>query len=74
MVLVVLPLILLFGLLGAPGKRRRLVHAVRDRAFYLARLAFGILIGFKFQLFLLVLRMLLIGLIPLVSWSSGFLS
>ena len=37
---------------GALGKRRRLVHAVRDRAFYQVRLAFGVLIGFRFQLLL----------------------
>ena len=74
MVLVVLLLIHLFGrlvlLVKGVGWFMRFVTVL----FYLVRLAFGILIGFKFQLFLLVLRMLLIGFIPLVSWLSGFLS
>ena len=48
---------------GALHKRRRLVHAVRDRAFLPAPR-----IGFKFLLLPFVLRMLLFGLIP---WSLG---
>ena len=74
MVLVVLLLILWFGLLvlfvKGVGWFMRFVTVL----FYLAHLAFGILIGFRFQLSLLVLRMLLVGLTPLVSWLSGFLS
>ena len=35
---------------GALPKRRRLVHAVRDRAFCLGRLVFGFRNGFKFLL------------------------
>ena len=59
---------------GALRKRRRLVHAVRDRAFfYPVHLAFGILNGFRFQLQLFVLGMLLFGLTLLGFWSSGFL-
>ena len=60
---------------GILHKRRRLVHAVRDRAFFcLGHLVFGILSGFRFQLLLSVLRILLFGLTLLVFWSSGSLS
>ena len=51
---------------GALRKRRRLVHAVRDRAFFPD--------GFRFQQLPSVLRIWLFGLIPLVFWLSGFLS
>ena len=56
---------------GALPKRRRLVHAVRDRGFCLGRLVFGIRNGLMFLHLPSVLRILLIGPIPLVSWSSG---
>ena len=57
---------------GALSKRRRLVHAVRDRAFLPAPPGM-IRNGLVFQHLLSVLRMWLIGHIPLVFWSSGFL-
>ena len=53
---------------GAHPKRRRVVHAVRDRAFYLGHLVFGIRKGFMFLHLLSVLRTLLVGPIPLVFW------
>ena len=60
---------------GALHKRRRLVHAVRDRAFFCpVHLVFGIRSGFRFQLPLSVLRILLFGLTLLVFWLSGSLS
>ena len=59
---------------GALPKRRRLVHAVRDRAFLPGDLVFGIRNGFKFLLLPSVLRILLFGLILLVFWFSGSLS
>ena len=58
---------------GALDKRRRLVHAVRDRAFLPGPLAFGTRNGFRFQLLSSVLRMLLCGLTLLGFWSNGFL-
>ena len=73
MVLVVLLLILLFGLLVLfvrdVGWFMRFVTVL----FYQVHLAFGVLIGFRFQLLLLVLRMLLFGLIPQVFWLNGSL-
>ena len=71
MVEVVLLLILLSGLLVLIPKRRRLAHAVRDRAFLPGPLVFGIRNGFEFLLLPSVLRTLLIGPILLVSWLSG---
>ena len=59
---------------SALRKRRRLVHAVRDRGFCLDLLVFGIRSGFRFQLLPSVLMMLLFGLTLLVFWSSGSLS
>ena len=50
---------------GAHPKRRRLVHAVRDRAFCLGHLVFGIRSGLLFLHLLSVLMMLLIGPKPL---------
>ena len=59
---------------GALRKRRRLVHAVRDRAFFcLGLLAFGILNGSRFHLLPFLLKTLLFGLTLLVFWSSGSL-
>ena len=55
---------------GAHPKRRRLVHAVRDQAFCLDHLVFGILDGVILLHLPSVLRILLIGPFPLVSWSS----
>ena len=55
-------------------KRRRLVHAVRDRFFCLGHLVFGFRNGFEFLLLPFVLRILLFGLKLLVSWLSGSLS
>ena len=60
---------------GALPNRRRIVHAVRDRAFFcLGRLVFGIRNGSVFLLLPSVLRTLLFGPILLVSWLSVFLS
>ena len=59
---------------GALPKRRRLVHAVRDRAFCLGHLVFGTLSVLIFLHLLSVLRILLFGLILLVFWLSGSLS
>ena len=59
---------------GALRKRRRLVHAVRDRAFLPGPPGiWQFWSGFRFQLLPSVLRILLFGLIPLVFWLSGFL-
>ena len=59
---------------GALHKRRRLVHAVRDRAFLPGPPGFCIRDGFRFLLLPFVLRILLFGLILLVFWLSGSLS
>ena len=59
---------------GALPERRRLVHAVRDRAFCPGHLVFGTRNSFNFLHLLFALRTLLLGLIPLVSWLSGSLS
>ena len=54
---------------GALSKRRRLVHAVRDRAFLHGPLGIlGFLSGLVCLHLLSVLRTLLFGHIPLVSW------
>ena len=58
---------------GALPKRRRLVHAVRDRAFLPGPPGLWILIGSIFLLLLSVLLILHFGPILLVSWLSGFL-
>ena len=50
---------------GTRPKRRRLVHAVRDRAFCLGHMAFWIRNGFMFLFLLPERRTLLIGHIPL---------
>ena len=58
---------------GAHPQRRRLVHEVRNRLFCLGRLVFGALSGFRFQLLLSALRILLFGLKKLgllVKWVS----
>ena len=55
---------------GALHKRRRLVHAVRDREICLDLLVFGTRNGFRFLLLLFVMRILLFGLTPLVFWSQ----
>ena len=57
---------------GAHPKRRRLVHAVRDRAFLPGPPGFGIRSGLMFLLLLFVLRTLLICPILLDSWLSRF--
>ena len=57
---------------GALPKRRRLFHAVRDRAFLPG--PFGILNGFIFLLLLSVLKMLHIVPVHLVFWLNGSLS
>ena len=59
---------------GALPKRRRLVHAVRDRAFLPWPLGIWYRNGFVFLHLPFVLRIFLIGPILLVSWSSGLLS
>ena len=59
---------------GALHFRRRLVHAVRDRAFLPGPLVFGALSGFRFLLLLSVMRMLLFGLTHQVFWLSGSFS
>ena len=60
---------------GAPRKRRRLVFAIRDRAFFcLDHLVFGILSGVKFLLLLFLMLILIFGLTLLVFWLSGSLS
>ena len=58
---------------GTLPKRRRLVHAVRDRAFLPGPLGLWSLIGSIFLLLLSVLLILHFGPILLVSWLSGFL-
>ena len=58
---------------GALSKRRRLVHAVRNRAFLPAPLVIGILSRLVCLCLLSVLRMWLIGHILLVFWLSGSL-
>ena len=59
---------------GAPRKRRRLVHAVRDRVFFcLGLLGFGALSGIRFLLLLFLMKILIFGLTPLVFWLSGSL-
>ena len=74
MVLAVLLLIHLFGLLvlfvRGVGWFMRFVTVL----FYRVLLVFGVLIGFRFQLLLSVLRMLLFSLTPQVFWLSGSLS
>ena len=74
MVLVVLLLIHLFGrlvlLVNGVGWFMRFVTVL----FYLVHLTFGVLIGFRSQLLLSVLMILLFGLTHLVSWLSGSLS
>ena len=74
MVMVVLLLTLLSGLLVLfvrdVGWFMRFVTVL----FYRVLLVFGVLVGFRFQLLLSVLRILLFGLTLLVFWSSGFLS
>ena len=74
MVLVVLLLIHLFGLLvlfaRGVGWFMRFVTVL----FYRVLLVFGVLIGFRFQLLLSVLRILLFGLTPLFFRSNGSLS
>ena len=56
---------------GAHPKRRRLVHAVRDRAFLPGPPVFEIRNGSIFLLLLSVLRMLLSGPTLLVFWLNG---
>ena len=51
---------------GAPRKRRRLVFAVRDRAFLPGPPGFGVLSGIIFLLLLFLVQMLIFGLILLV--------
>ena len=58
---------------GALPKRRRLVHAVRDRPCCLGLLLFGNLAGSVCLLLLSVLISLLVGPILLVFWLSGLL-
>ena len=59
---------------GALPKRRRLVHAVPDRAFLPGSGTSGSLSGLLYLLHLLLLRMLKFGPTLLGSWSNGFLS
>ena len=58
---------------GAVPKRRRLVHAVRDRAFLPGPPGLWDSDWLIFLLLLSVLLILHFGLIPLDSWLSGFL-
>ena len=59
---------------GALRKRRRLVFAVRDRAFLPGPpLGFGVLSGVRFPLLLFLVQMLIFGLTLLVFWLNGSL-
>ena len=56
---------------GAYPKRRRLVHAVRDRAFFPGPLVFGMGVGLIFMLLLLAMMILVVGFFHRVFWLNG---